>query len=153
ASPPAPYLESSGSTVEEGEGLAHECRAVGCKSRFCLHCCGHQGRLLKGRLVPALKTFHGGLMMLTLTVDPELFDSPEAAYWYCRDKRSVAELVRALYKAGHLKSKRFFCVVEFHANGWPHFHVLVESSRIPHKVLAQFWGRNRPASAPAWEGD
>ncbi|WP_145084814.1 rolling circle replication-associated protein [Anatilimnocola aggregata] len=89
-------------------------------------------------------------MMVTLTVDPKLFGSPVEAYRYVREKRAIAELVRALKKAGHLRSNRYFYVVEFHKNGWAHFHLLLEAEFIPFKVLCQLWGRNRPKSAPAW---
>src|SRR5262249_47939911 len=120
------YLALSGISVDaQAEGLVevgerHECRAVGCKSRFCAHCCKHRGRLLRERLLPVLKTF-SCIRMLTLTIDPELFESAEAAYWYCRDKRVVFWLVKRLFEAGWLKSRRFFYVVEWHKNGWPHF--------------------------------
>jgi hypothetical protein len=164
------YLESSGNTVEEKGGAEEgpvqgvwpmygaveereylEVKACGCRSRFCPDCCTHLALKLRERLVPVLKTF-SGLIMLTLTVDPKLFDSPEQAYWYVKDKRAIAELVRALLKAGHVKSGRFFYVVEWHKNGWTHFHLLVEADRIPFEVLAKLWGRHRPKSSPPWEG-
>lgn len=160
---PSPYLELEGNSVEEpkehspGGELAqseqiYECRAVGCRSRFCKCCCRKLGNKLRRELTPALAKFTA-ITMLTLTIDPKLFDSPESAYWYVRDQRAIAHLVYELLRMGQLKSKRFFYVVEWHKNGWPHFHVLVESSFIEFKLLAKAWGKNRPTTAPKWEGD
>lgn len=166
AKPRSTYLELSGNTVdkkregtgekgkqEEEIGGEYEVKCVGCKCRFCSYCCKHLGIKLRERLIPVLKTF-SCMMMLTLTYDPKLFpDGPESAYWYMRKRRAVSELVRALWKAGYLKSRRWFYVVEWQENENAHFHLLVESDFIPFKVLAKFWGRNRPKSAPAWEGN
>lgn len=102
--------------------------------------------------MPVLSTF-SSIMMLTLTVDPTLFRDAEEAFWYCRDQRAVSEFIRAVKKAGYLESGRYFCIIEWQKNGFAHFHLLVETKFIPHTLLAQLWGRNRPSSAPAWEGD
>lgn len=141
---------------EEGDEIVrfetrYEVKAVGCRCRFCPKCCTHLGLKLRERLIPILETF-AHTMMLTLTIDPKLFESPEEAYWYVRDKRAITELVRALRKAGYLITGRFFYVVEWHKNGWPHFHLLVEARHIPHKELARLWGRHRPKTAPKWRG-
>lgn len=142
------------STDGEGPILSQhlECRAVGCKCWFCPHCCMSKALGLKRRLLPVLRTFKS-MMMLTLTVDPKLFPTPEAAFRYVREKRAIAELVRALRKLGHVRSNRFFYVVEWQKQTeMAHFHLLVESDRVPFDVLAKLWGRNRPKDAPAWEG-
>ncbi len=153
---PAPYFTLSKNTVDDESytviGEKYRVHAVGCKSRFCPVCSKRLGVKLRQQLIPVLQTFQG-LMMLTLTVDPKLFASPEIAYRYVRDKRAVAELVRALYKAGHVKSRRYFYVVEWQKNTqMAHFHLLVESNRVPFDDLAAFWGRNRPKSAPPRQG-
>jgi hypothetical protein len=94
------------------------------------------------------------MLMLTLTVDPKLFSNPEEAYRYVRRKRCVAELVRALLKAGFLYSRRFFYVVEWQKNTeMAHFHLLVEADFIPFHTLAALWARFRPVSAGPPQGD
>lgn len=156
---PPPYFTHSRNTVDKGEGelveveTEYEVVAVGCKSRFCPQCCKSLGIKLREVITPVLKTFQG-MLMLTLTVDPKLFANPEQAYRYVREKRCVAELVRALHKAGHLHSRRFFYVVEWQKNTeMAHFHLLVESDFIPFEKLCEYWGRFRPASAGPPVGD
>src|SRR4051812_203915 len=82
---PTSYLEQDRNTVmnteqgiKKGQEWA-EVRCVGCRSWFCPHCCVSKGIGLKDRLRRELATF-SGLMMLTFTVDPQLFDGPRAAY-------------------------------------------------------------------------
>lgn len=159
---PAPYLESNRSTVPT-LGATHEeshleCRAVGCRSRFCQHCCKHLALKLRGRLVPVLRTFKG-MLMLTLTIDPKLFQSPAEAYWYVKGRRAIPKLIAALVERGHLKTGRYFYVLEWHKNGWAHFHVLVEAELKTDLQVAKLWfdackiwGKNRPKNAPAWDG-
>lgn len=99
-------------------------------------------------------------MMLTLTIDPELFPDlgdgvcgSERAFRYVREKRCVARLVKALHQRGHLRSHEFFAVIEWHQDGRPHYHVLVEAEYIPHDVLTDLWGRFRPPTAPPRAAD
>ena len=150
AAEPPPYFTHSRNTVDKGQAelveveTEYEVVAVGCKSRFCPQCCKSLGIKLREVITPVLKTFKG-MLMLTLTVDPKLFDNPEQAYRYVREKRCVAELVRALHKAGHLYSRRFFYVVEWQkTTEMAHFHLLVESDFIPFSLLCSLWGRFRP---------
>ena len=136
------YLEQDGNTVTEGECKGcFEVRSVGCRSWFCPHCCLPLGLALKRRLSRELRRFRG-LMMLTFTVDPELFESPQAAYAYVTTKRCVAVAVQRLDRWGLLHSRDSFAVVEWQANGWPHWHVLINASHVPFEQLCEAWNRN-----------
>jgi hypothetical protein len=106
---------------------------------------------IRKRLLPVVKQW-ASVMMLTLTIDPKLFGSPEEAFRYVKEHRCVPRLIRRLASAGFLNSKQFFAVIEWQKNGMPHFHVLVEAEFVPHKELAKAWGRFRPKSASKWEG-
>lgn len=159
------YLETSKNSVDKGHrtggrqgrqvvaevGRHFECRGIGCKSRFCSHCCQSMGIELRKRLIPELAKWQA-IMMITLTIDPKLFAGPDTAWEHVKKRRSVAELVRGLKKLGLLLSNRFVCVVEWHKNGWAHFHLLIETRYVPFDVIARLWGRNRPRSALKWEG-
>jgi hypothetical protein len=79
-------------------------------------------------------------MMLTLSIDQELFGSPQEAYEHVGKKRKVSELVRKLHRDGVLISKRFTVTLEFQKNGWPHWHLLVESRFVPKHELQDAWG-------------
>jgi len=148
-------LHTSGKSVEEAKesekpvGYVLKVKPCRCRSWFCSKrgCLKASGRALLNRLIPVLETFDG-MMMLTLTVDPKLFESPRSAFDYLKARRCVAELIRALSKSGHLRSRRFFYVVEWQTETlMPHFHVLVESSFIPFDDLKRLWNRFRPKSA------
>ena len=87
---------------------------------------------------PAIADFKH-VLMLTLTVERR--DSPKDAYEKAQKERAVSELIRALHRNGFLVTKRFFYVIEFHRDGYPHWHVIVESGYIPHAELKKRWGR------------
>ncbi|MCE9545275.1 MAG: hypothetical protein K8T25_07130 [Planctomycetia bacterium] len=104
---------------------------------------------IRSKLIEVLKTFDG-VFMLTLTLDPEPFKvrhgvlAAEEAHKYVMEKRCIARLVQALVESGQLTSRRYFVVTEFHENGFPHWHVLVESKRVDHHILRQAWDSFRP---------
>ncbi|MEO1007509.1 MAG: hypothetical protein AAFX79_03000 [Planctomycetota bacterium] len=84
--------------------------------------------------------------MLTLTVDPTLFERPRDAYFHVRERRALGVLIQALHRAGVLHSRRFWYVVEFQKyTEMPHYHVLVDASFIPKDLLDREWSKNRPA--------
>ncbi len=80
--------------------------------------------------------------MLTFTIDPELFSGPEAAFEYVKKKRCLAVALQRLDRWGFLHSRRYLQVVEWQANGWAHWHVLVDATRIPFEKLCEAWNRN-----------
>jgi len=120
-----------------------ELRPCGCGSWFCGRCAETLGRRLRTRLTRAVRQW-SGVIMWTLTVDPELFDSPADAMRYLRENRCIARLVRELRRKGLLADTQWFSVTEFHRNGWPHFHLLVEAKFIPIEDVKVIWNRFRP---------
>lgn len=124
-----------------------------CRSRFCATCCTGRGYELRRRVQE--KSFFRDcekLTMWTLTIDPKLFASPEAAYRYCREKRVISRWVAKLFKAGHLESKHYFCAIEWQQNTeMVHFHVLLNAHFIPWDVGIRAWGSFRPKDAGEWD--
>ncbi|WDI43969.1 rolling circle replication-associated protein [Bremerella sp. P1] len=90
--------------------------------------------------------------MWTFTVDPQLFNSPKDAYWYVKEQRAVSRTINRLKDLGHLHSGRWFCVVEWQKNGMPHWHVLLDATRIPFSVMCDIWNSFRPGWAGPVEG-
>ena len=136
------YLEQNSKKVTERKKREWlEVRKCGCGSWFCANCCLSQGIKLKERLKVHLRSFNS-LMMLTLTIDPELFESPQAAFEYVSKRRCISVMIQRLDRWGLLQSRRYFCIIEWQANGWPHWHVLVESEHIPFDKLCEAWNRN-----------
>lgn len=94
--------------------------------------------------------------MMTLTIDPALYESPKDAWEQTTDK--IPELVRLLraepvraWKEAK-KSKRpsainrpepmefeYLKVTELHKSGWPHWHLLCRCPFIPRQWLTDAW--------------
>ncbi len=145
----SPFEARASTRAEQSEGPRAQGAArrlvVGphrCKSRFCPHCAMPLGLQLRERLRRVLRTFKS-VMMLTLTVDPALFpEGPQAAFDFCRERRSVALLVQGLKRRGVLLSGRWASIVEWQQNGYPHWHLIVEADYVPFAALASEWGKN-----------
>jgi hypothetical protein len=143
---PSNCLEFLGNTVspplEEDRG--YRVKSCACRSRFCPGCCGWLGRDLREKLIKVLSTFQS-VYMLTETVDPSNFpDDPESAFRYVTQRRCIARLVDRLYKLGHLHSRRYFVVVEWQGNGYPHWHILLDASFVPFSAITGVWDSFRP---------
>lgn len=116
-------------------GARFEVSKCNCRCWFCPECCLSEGYKLRGRLIPILESFHG-LIMVTLTVDPELFPDPKTAYLYMLDKRCIGVTTQDLFRWNHLITRRFFCVVEWQKKTeQAHFHILYDSTFIPWDTL------------------
>lgn len=149
ASVPPPLLEQEEKHCQKPEEPTERCleiRPCRCKLWFCSNCCVSKGISLLNRLLPVVATFTH-CQMWTLTIDPQLFNSPLEAFLHVRSKRAFSNLVAALHEAGVLNSRRYFLVIEWHESGWPHYHLLVDSKFIDQKVVTALWGRNRPQNA------
>ena len=119
-----------------------------CGSQFCPLCSLAHCVRWRERLRPAISRWKF-VMMLTLTVDQDSevplkwsrYKSPRHAYESIGQKRRVAEMVKALHRDNWLRSRHFVNVIELQKNGWPHYHVLVESDYVPHAELSRRWGQ------------
>lgn len=150
ATPPARLLEESPNVVTNAKKVElHEFHIAkaGCDCWYCPDCCERRGFNLRARLIPVLAKFKA-LMMVTLTIDPELFASERDAYFHVRQERGVSRLVRELLRRGHLHSERYFCVLEFQEDTkFVHYHLLLDASFVPKKAIDKAWSRLRPKSA------
>lgn len=88
----------------------------------------------RGWLREELRAWPFGVYMLTLTVDPERFESGGQAYDVVTGGRLIARLMG---EVGHVK---WVSVLELHRRegGWPHWHVLV-GSRIDVQAVRAWW--------------
>jgi hypothetical protein len=138
----AASLECLSNTVETGKSgeELHIC-ANRCKSWFCPHCARIQGPRLRAKLIDRVESWRNP-MMLTLTIDPDLFDDAEAAFKHVTESRAIAKVMAML--APFLSSPGYFVVIEFQENGWPHWHVLCDAVRIPIDKIRAAWKRFVP---------
>jgi hypothetical protein len=77
---------------------------------------------------------------VTMTLDPELFSDPVQAYEYVTERmRYFFRDLRKVY--GNFK----YCwKLEFHENGWPHWHALIEiKSKVDLDLWRKLWGNGR----------
>lgn len=73
--------------------------------------------------------------LLTLTINPALYESPRDAFE--QTSKKVPLLIRKLRKKfGEVEYLR---VTEVTKNGWPHYHLLVRSGYLPHAVVKALW--------------
>jgi len=98
-------------------------------------------------ILPRLPDVSGSLF-LTFTIDQVSFSGPESAFDYARKR--LRKLFFKLRNGVEWDGKRYklespYCVkVEFHENGWPHFHVIFLTKRyLPGLLLNRLWGMGR----------
>jgi len=104
--------------------------ALPCKQWSCRHCAHIKIKQLSVKTEAAKPN-----RLLTLTVDPALFDNPRHAFDETR--RKVPECMRFLRtRFGECEYLR---VTELTRNGWPHYHLMVRSPYIPHDVVKRKW--------------
>ena len=99
------------------------------------------------RLTPRLPDV-GGNLFLTFTINPVLYESPSVAFEHARDRlrRIFYRLRRGVQWEGknYLIDAPYAIKVEFHLNGWAHFHVVFLTRRfLPGALLNHLWGLGR----------
>ncbi len=108
-----------------------------CKARTCPRCGRVRG--WETRQVLLEKARDGAFQspyLLTLTVDPKGFDSPEAAHDAVTSGSYIPRLLRLF------NIRVWVWVLEFQQNGWPHWHILVdlaERGRLSRGDLRRMW--------------
>ncbi len=104
--------------------------ALPCNQWSCRHCAVRKTRALAYRTEQAQPN-----RLVTLTVDPALFESPRHAFDATR--RQLPEWVRVIrVRFGEFEYLR---VTEVTKKGWPHYHMLARSAYIPHSVARDIW--------------
>jgi hypothetical protein len=163
---PAPYLEIEVTTWEQGvekeevekeevekeklTGLV-KLKKCGCGSVWCGEGCGmQQGLRVRDRLRDELANFRCPYQVV-VTVDRALFpDGPESAYRWVQETHALSEFVKRLRRGGWLYNGKYFRALEFQMKhcreGWPHWHIVVDSFYIPFFEIADAW------AAAGWGG-
>jgi len=88
----------------------------------------------------------GGMLFLTLTLDPKNYADEEAGFNDSRNwlRKVFYELRQGVeYEGRTYTIDAPYCVkVEFHESGWVHYHVIFLTRRfLPKELLADLWGR------------
>lgn len=127
------------SGAKHGGYMELDCK---CKSQWCSDCSLGRMVALRHQLRPVVGMWQS-VQMVTLTVDPKGFESAESAYDYVREKRGIAVLMQHLKRRGHLVKPEWFCALEFHKSGWPHWHVVCHSEFVPVDEIRKGWKLGR----------
>lgn len=103
---------------------------LSCKRWSCKFCADRKINHLSRRCETAKPN-----RLLTLTVDPALWNNPR--HGFDGTRRKVPELVRGLRKEwGDVEYMR---VTELTHRGWPHYHMLLRSPYIPQPKVKEAW--------------
>jgi hypothetical protein len=132
---PRPYPGSSSDEVPQGEeeyaesfdsGCLLVARKESCRSVWCPVC-------FRRYFVPKEKRRMSRLdwrktRMLTLTFDRAITGAGEEAYVWYREKKPIGRFIQNLGRAG-VKVEDWTCNLEWHDDGTPHFHLLIQVSK------------------------
>lgn len=123
-------LESSARSSDvvaqpDGSQLHLMRRRCGCF--WCSSCAPKRTSDLRQKLLSAAErgAFCGRLQMLTLTIDRKRWRSPEECLRAVREGQYIVRFLRKLQRLGRIGAA-YFWVMEFHQDGWPHWHLLVD---------------------------
>jgi hypothetical protein len=117
---------------------SYECRGVGCKSSYCRQCGFAKGMKLRRKLVATINRWQACKpVMVTLTQNPELFGGPREGLDHVRTTGAISKLAKKLRR--YCKSGLYFCVVEYHESGWPHWHMMLDAEYIPASAIRDAW--------------
>lgn len=103
--------------------------SVGCRRWACSFCGRRRVAQLARRVEEAAPS-----RLVTLTVDPKLWESPRDAYDGTR--RALGPFTRAMRRSGEFEYLR---VLELTKRGWPHYHLMVRSGYRYYGDISRTW--------------
>ena len=115
-----------------------------CGSVWCKSCYTHKGG--SKRFSDRLQTMNPERVReVVLTVDPKKFKDGQEAYEVIRDKKALSQFIRDLGRYGGVEILRYQWILEWHKNGFPHWHFFLEvphagsAGQIGNETLLRFW--------------
>lgn len=104
--------------------------AVTCKRWGCRYC-GEKKAITLGFRVQLAEPNK----LITLTVNPKMYETPREAYEDTRRKLSdFSKLIRK-----EIGEFEYIRILEVTKKGWPHYHLVARSGYIPQKLISQIW--------------
>jgi hypothetical protein len=102
---------------------------------------------VRKKLLPRIPDV-SGMLFLTFTVDPKLYSGPESAFKHASDRirRVFFRLRKGVTWEGkeYRISEPYLRKLEFHENGYAHFHVIFLTRRfLPGELVNHLWGIGR----------
>lgn len=130
-----PFIKS-----QSGRVVLHECK---CRSPWCPECRWNTLGVYQDRL-KAMDWRK--VRQIVLTVDPEKFDSPSDAYEYVTGRKLIPNFLNNLKRTAGVQFKDWICSLEFHKDGFPHWHIMIEvfeagkAGMIGQENIHRYWG-------------
>lgn len=111
--------------VNNSKPKSQSLKAVKCKCRksWCPAC--SKTTVIKPLVDQISQWDYRRVRQITLTLDPGQFEGPEQAYDHIQDKKAISSLFRNLERTMGIAISDWVRVVEWHKNGFPHWHLLV----------------------------
>lgn len=139
--PGVSYLSSSTVIRSQKKALV-KIQKCGCGSVWCKRC----SKRKVARLIERIKTMDWQRVRhIVLTVDREKFESGLDAWLNIMRKKAIANLIWNLRRTAKVNVIDWIWVMEFHRDGYPHWHILVEVKdqgkwgMIGQKLLHKYW--------------
>lgn len=110
--------------------------ALNCKRWACEVCGRERMRYLAWRVERAQPN-----RLITLTVQPALYDDPRQAYDETR--RKIPDLTKKIRKS--INKFEYMKVLEATKKGWPHYHFVARCPYIPQRTLSDWWAESTGA--------
>lgn len=109
-----------------------EVKPSGCGSLACPKCGWREGGMRNDWMSSQVEGWETKVF-LTLTLDRSRFVGPAEAFDWITSHRAISEFLRAFQLSAFIK-------LEFHEDGWPHWHLLV-NKRLPGRRAWEVWTR------------
>lgn len=126
-----------------GGGIKVKLVSCSCGSAWCPKCFRKGG--LKKILGKLEKMNWKKVRHIVLTFERHNFITPKFATLYIKEKKSISNLMRNLNRTVGKELNDWVWIREFHRDGWPHFHLIVETTELGFRgqiggdALRKYW--------------
>jgi hypothetical protein len=103
--------------------IGHKC---GCNLVWCPKCFKQRGAKTITQKLQGMD--YKSTRQIVLTVNPEFFENGKFAHRKITEKKLIASLVRDLERTQNVKVRTWQWVLEWHRNGFPHWHLFIDVS-------------------------
>lgn len=142
-----------GTGEDDGESWQKKIEVIGrkcaCGNVWCERC---RKGVPAQRMKRAMERFNWRTTRhVTTTIDPKRWESAESAFDWMMEHKAIPQFIRDLRRTQGVIVTDYWWCLEWHKNGYPHWHILIETDRvgmIHGDVLRAAWKYGRVNEAP-----